>query len=370
MSLDEQDLRQQLGRVMEVVTPSPAPVGPTVRQGRGIRVRRRAGVAAGLAAVVGVAVAVPSLLHAAAQAPVSPTPPSVTVNPAGAEAKDGVIGSGRINGQRWRLVAQPPGTDGVPKGTMCFLVTGAGMNGQECLPSIAGSGGAPPAFASIGGGRAQAQYGVVPPAVTRVTVTLADGTVLVLHPTEAFGQHYVAFATPLPLAISRAVAYAGRSEISYTVPFPSATGNVFTFWLKAGQRGLPRASYRIGSGNVDGNAWSETVHVGPWGYCFTGGQSNCFGTQVRSFDIRDGLLSASGLRTTGYVIGTAALPVSRVRVILSGGPSVTVRVVNAEGLRFFAFAIPRGTKLVRVVYLAASGRQGASEPVSQIYSGG
>jgi hypothetical protein len=323
-----------------------------VRQGRSIRVRRRAGVAAGLAAVVGVAVAVPALLHAAAQAPVSPTPPSVTVNPAGAEAKDGVIGSGRINGQRWRLVAQPPGTDGVPKGTMCFLVTGAGMNGQECLPSIAGSGGAPPAFASVGGGRAQAQYGVVPPAVTRVTVTLADGTVLGLHPTEAFGQHYVAFATPLPLAISRAVAYAGRSEISYTVPFPSATGNVFTLWLKPGQRGLPRASYRIGSGNVNGNAWSETVHEGPWGYCFTGAQTNCFGTQPRSF----GNLSITGSRTAGYVIGTAAARVSRVRVILSRGPSVTVRVVNAGGTRFYAFAIPKGARPVRVVYLTRSGR--------------
>jgi hypothetical protein len=109
----------------------------------------------------------------------------VTVNPAGAQARDGVIGSGRINSQRWRLVAQQPGTDGAPKDTMCFLVTGAGMNGQACMPSNAGSRGAPPAFASLGGGRAQAQYGVVPPAVTRVTVTLADGTVLVLHPTVA-----------------------------------------------------------------------------------------------------------------------------------------------------------------------------------------
>lgn len=54
-------------------------------------------------------------------------------------------------------------------------------------------------------------------------------------------------------------------------------------------------------------------------------------------------------------------------MILSGRPPVTVRVVNARGPRFYAFAIPKGARLVRVVYLAASGRQVALKPGSQIY---
>ena len=291
----------------------------------------------------------------------------MTVNPAGAEARDGVIGSGRINGQRWRVVVQPPGTGGAGQGNQCILATGAGLNGAECVPVPSADIGDPVSLTLIGAGRAQAQYGAVSAAVTRVTVTLADGTVLVLHPTAAYGQRYVAFAIPLPMAISRVVAYSARGEIGYAVPFSGPAGNVVTFWLQPGQRGLRRMSYRIGSGTVDGSSWSETVHAGPWGYCFTGPQADCLDTQARSFGNRVGIISAGGPSTTGYDVGTASAAVSRVRVTLSGGKSVTVRVVNAGGPGFYAFAVPKEARLVRVTYLAASGRQVASQSGSQIY---
>ena len=55
---DENDLREQLNRTFEPVTPSPAPIEDAVRRGRAIRGRRRAGAVASLAVVAAVAVAV------------------------------------------------------------------------------------------------------------------------------------------------------------------------------------------------------------------------------------------------------------------------------------------------------------------------
>jgi hypothetical protein len=106
---------------------------------------------------------------------------------------------------------------------------------------------------------------------------------------------------------------------------------------------------------VDGYSWSEKVHSGPWGYCFTGPQVNCFASQARSFRNGLGTASAGGSHAAAYVTGMAAATTSRVRVTLSGGKSETVRVVDAGGPRFYAFAIPKGATLVSVAVLAASG---------------
>jgi hypothetical protein len=368
MNIDEQELRQRLAGVLEAVTPPPAPVSATLRRGRSMRARRRIGVAAGLAVAVGLAVALPGLLHPAAQTPVAPARPSVTVNPADPIAPGGVIGSGTINGKRWQLIAQKPGADGMPKNTQCFLVSGAVSEVQGCVPVPLSTGGGEDlvAFASLSGGRAQAQYGVVARAVTRVTVSLADGTRLVLYSTEAYGQRYVAFAVPLPLAISQVVAYAGHAELGYAVPFNTASGTWITIWLRPGQRGLPRAAYRIGSGSVDGKSWSEAVHVGPWGYCFTGPQEGCFDTESRTFGDQVATITGDEATTPQYAVGTASAAVSYVRATLSDRSVVTARAFDAGGPRFFAFAIPKGVKLVKVAYYAASGRQLASQSASQI----
>jgi hypothetical protein len=68
----------------------------------------------------------------------------------------------------------------------------------------------PVGFATLGNGRGQIQYGLVAPQVTRLVVRLGNGSALEVHPTEAYGQRYVAFAIPLPLEITRVAAYSGR----------------------------------------------------------------------------------------------------------------------------------------------------------------
>jgi hypothetical protein len=365
---DERELRRRLGGVLEAVSPSPAPVEATVRRGRLIRLRRQISVAVGLAVVVGVGVGVPGLLRQASREPESAGKPKVTVDQLGPRAAGGVIGSGTINGRRWRLVVQEQGSGRAQASNLCFVATGAVSAGSACYPKTSASGGAsdPADFNSIGGGRSEVLYGDVAAGVTRVTVTLAGGTVLELHPTEAYGQRYVAFAIPLPLVIDRAVAYAERGEISYAIPFSSAGGDTVAAWLAPGQQGPPRVSRVVGSGSTDGKSWSQTVHAGPWGYCFTGVLGGCFDTVDRSFGDRIASYTGLGSRGTNWAFGTASGAVSYVRVSLSGGHSVRARTFDVGGPRFFAFAIPDGERLVSVGFYTASGHEVSSESAARM----
>jgi hypothetical protein len=64
--VDEQDLRQQLGGVLDAITPPEAPVRATARKGKLIQAGRSLGIVAGLAVVAGIGVGTPSLLNQAA----------------------------------------------------------------------------------------------------------------------------------------------------------------------------------------------------------------------------------------------------------------------------------------------------------------
>lgn len=64
--------------------------------------------------------------------------------------------------------------------------------------------------------------------------------------------------------------------------------------------------------------------------------------------------------------GTAGTAVDHVRVTLSGGQSLRVPAVRAGGPRFFAFAIPKGARLVRVDFYTASRRLVARQLASQL----
>src|ERR1019366_4200864 len=166
------------------------------------------------AVVVGIGVAVPALVHEAVyQAPVSPAKkPAVTVNPVGPGSPRGLIGSGRINGKKWRLVVQKPGTAGAGKNQQCFYASGA-ASGAGCGPLLTSDSANPMALNSVG----QAYFGVLAPDVTGVTVMFADAAVLVLHPVEAYGQRYVAFAVPRSLPIARVSAYSHRTALGSSV---------------------------------------------------------------------------------------------------------------------------------------------------------
>jgi hypothetical protein len=339
-----------------------------VRRGRLIRIRRQVTIAVGLAVVVGAAAGVPGLLRPAPREPQAAAKAKVTVDRLGPVAARGLIGSGTINGKRWRLVAQPPGSGGGRD--QCYLASGAVPADQVCYGVSPATGGSadPASFASLGAGRAQVQYAAVAAGVTRLAVTLAGGTVLELYPTQAYGQRYVAFAIPLPLAIDRVTAYAARAEMGYAVPFNTASGDTVGAWLGPGQAGPPRVTRVIGSGNADGTSWSQSVHAGAWGYCLTGPLTGCYDTVAHSLGNQIRSMTGDGRGGTNWAVGTASAAVSHVRVYLSGGRSFTARAVDVGGPKFVAFAIPKGLNLIRVGWYTASGHEITSESDAQIFS--
>ena len=75
---DEQDLRQQLGGVLDAIVPPEAPVSAAARKGKLIQAGRSLGIVAGLAVVAGIGVGTPSLLNQAARE-VSHAKPTVMV---------------------------------------------------------------------------------------------------------------------------------------------------------------------------------------------------------------------------------------------------------------------------------------------------
>jgi len=82
MSSDnEREIRDRLGGALDTVTPASPPVSAVIRQGRNLRTRRRIGVAAGLAVVIGLGVALPGIIRQVSPQPAAPAHYRVTVSP-------------------------------------------------------------------------------------------------------------------------------------------------------------------------------------------------------------------------------------------------------------------------------------------------
>ena len=349
---DERDLHELLEAAFGAITPRLAPVDGAVRRGKAIRAWRRAAVAAGAAAVVAIGVfAVPSLLRGSAAprpaAPVGPAPVgryTVTVQAPGPHSPAGLIALGTINGQGWQFIAAKPGSGAPGRNGQFFTTIGPAFGGNgTSLPgtALAVYGAEPVSFFELTCGSVQVQYGAVQAGVTHVAVRLGNGIVLILHPVAVYGVRAVAFAIPVGAGIAEATAYSRHGEIAAAIPF-NASGGVATFgvWLKPGQHGLALASGRIGSGTVNGSAWSATAYLGPWGICIqvSGLGFACVPTlsdlDSSAWSLTEGSLSVAG----GYP------PTSTAWVIVNqpDGTTTTVRPVTVGGRKLFAFAVRTG----------------------------
>jgi hypothetical protein len=356
MSVDERELRLRLDSELETITPPPAPVAVTVRKGRTMRTRRRIGVAVGLAAAVGIALAAPSLVHQIVRQSLEtkPNKPVLTVYPPDPGAPRGEIAWGTINGKRWDInVTSSSG----PQGQCMQIDHGT----PSCGPPMKAS--QDPSdtvtFEGSSDNRVTYQAGVVQPDVTRLVIALANGTKLTLHPRPLYGQRWVAFALPTGLRIANGTAYSKQSELAYAIPYGNSS---FVTWLRPGEQGLPRATRLLGSGVVNGAAWSDVLHVGPWGYCSTitlfGGASD-WCQPARSRVVAGNFPKSSvGTPPSGAVIeGYASPSVAYVVGILSDGRTIRARAVDVGGQKFWACAVSRGQLLRRVMFYSASGRQ-------------
>ena len=363
---DERDLRERLEAVFEAMSPHPAPVDDAIRGGRVIKRRRRMALAvgAGVVAVAG-AVAVPSLVHqTASPAPAAPVKSyTVTVQAPGPGAQPGLISSGTINGQRWSIRADRPGTGGAQPGQQNIIVTGVGaLGGTDLSVPALGTEASPGPVSLIGstfGKAAQVQVGAVQADVSYVTVRLGNGTVLTLHPASVYGTRAVAFAMPMGATITEVAAYSQHGELAFSVPFNWPGGMAWVIsWLQPGQVTAPRVSGVVGSGKVHGKAWSATAYLGPWGTCvgLTSAGAPPGGLCVQDLPAGTAVATLDPGSTPEVAGGIAPDSVARVVVTQPDGTKVQVRLVTVGGEKAFAVALRSGSKPLRWVAYDSAGK--------------
>jgi hypothetical protein len=353
MSIDEaRDLRERLDRDFQAITPRRAPVESTIRQGKAIRMRRRVTAALGAAVVAATGVAVPALLHQHARQEAAAK--VVTVYPPGPHSPAALIASGTVGRLHWQVSADKLRADGAGPGKQCFVILGV----PSCAPIVKPSQSAPVAFIESSALSMDIQYGAVDADVAYVTVSLADGTVLTLHPVARYGSRYVAFAAPAGAAISSATAYSQQGQIATAIPVNLNGSPSFLGWLRPGQRGLPRSTRLIGSGKAGGRAWSATAYVGPWGRCIlvSDGSGSCAGI-TSSLETLDTAIWKSSTGPPEVVYGTASASVDHVIITLPDGKTVQARAVVVVGQKFFAVAVGQVTNGFRWAAYDTSGHE-------------
>jgi hypothetical protein len=366
---DERDVRAWLGATLDDIDPGPVPLDGIMRKGRTVVLRRRLVMAGAAAAVLAVAVAAPVLAHRFPASPSGPAAPAryqVTVSPPGPGAPRGLIAAGRVNGRHWQVSGQRQPGSGQP--TVCFAATSAEV---ACYQNgLRASHTGDPAELSYGlGARPLVTVGTVRADVAYLRVTLGNGQMLTLRPVAILGPGYarfVAFAVPASTVVTQISAYSRRAELAYAVPF-TGWGQVETVrWLRPGAAASPRpAKYLIGSGDADGQRWSEYAYTGPWGVCLGGagyggtcepvGIGQLTGGQAASL-----AMVAAGRGGTNYAVVAATPAVSYLLVTRADGSTARVATTRAGSARFAAFTSPPGNKVTHWAAYSAAGRRLAS----------
>ena len=182
--------------------------------------------------------------------------------------------------------------------------------------------------------------------VSYVTVTFTNGTVLTLQPVTVYGNRYVAFATPAN-AVARVTAYSALGEIATSVAFAPTGQGIFmsNAWLRPGQRGLPLVTGTIGSGTIDGKAWSATAYQGPWGICV--GLGNEVGTcapVTAPVPLGCFYCGVTGKRSGPPSVAVWAVPPSTTHVVVKehDKKAFQVRPVTIGVQKFVTFLVPAG----------------------------
>ncbi len=360
MSTDnEREIRDRLDGALSTITPPGPPVGEVLRRGRTIRLRRRAAVAAGLAAVVGLGAALPGLVAHVHAAPPLQRVYRVTVNPP-RDTPAKVVFSGAINSDRWRFEVD------WDRGNIMQTGPGASENdiGNQGLY------GQPGWFEEEGVGTGQHEQlllaGRFSPDVTRVALNEPGGRTIFIRTVRWHGERWAGVAIPATQQLRSVVLYSHRGELAYAIPF---TGNIVNVWLKPGQHGLVRQRARIATGVLGGQRWSLDGDAGPWGICFTishgngGGCYQAYGTRLRPGHFLSwmGCGSFEGPASM-FWNGQAASDVSYLEFRLSGGGVQRAAPVALAGYRYFALVLGGHQRLTGWTAYGSSGQVLGSGP--------
>ena len=388
-STEKQILRQVLREETSQIENGPAPVDAILRRGRAIRARRR-GAAISCVAVLAVAVAVTAGMQAFGP-PGGPAPVAlpghlrghaVTLNVPDPRAPGGIFASGTADGAPWRLAVRNiagPAPWCLPAvmlnsrdGDVLFYQPGLTplISNTAFVTNPDGQPGTGFAFAEVGSG------------VTRLIVTLRDGTRLTVRPVAVrlCGQrfHLAGFGYPAA-GVAQIAAHLGhRATFSYHPPgtlFGPRASAPGTFadpglWYNT-KPGGSAASGPIGSGQAGEVTWRLSMSLGSGGQCYTGSASGrgqhgqaeeCLPVQAPPAGAAlswvpfpataaDGLTGYAGLVSprTGYIIAR-----------FSDGTTRRLTPVDMGGRKYFGLAVGPGARLARVTMYDATGRAFAS----------
>jgi hypothetical protein len=330
MSTDhEREIRDRLGGALDTVTPPSPPVDAVVRQGRTIRMRRRAVAAAGLAVVVGLGVALPGLVGHVHAAPEVEHSYRVTVNPPRSTPSK-LTFSGTINGKPWRILLNWDGGN--------IMETGPGLP-FDSMTDMSPDG-APANLSQLGSGSRQAMVGQVRTDVADLALNQPNGSVVYLNAVRWHRQRWVGVEFPANMRLRSVVAHSGHAEVAYAIPFGA---NSIAGWLVPGQRVLARQTTKIASGTLSGKRWSVYGYAGPWGICFQtigGGGGDCLdgaGSAIPHGHLTRWMGCGGGPGRLSS--GQAAPDVSYLKFRLSDGATQRVVPVGLAGHRYLAFVI-------------------------------
>jgi hypothetical protein len=340
---DERELAERLGGMLDGIEPRPAPLAATIRQGRGIRRRRRITAAAGIAVIVAGAAIIPAVLHSIG----APPPPAthrhrhytVTVNHLPPQARHGVIASGTQDGHRWQIVMSGSASNSTASGTGTASTSGLTPVGRGGQPQLEGT---------FGGSTPAMLVGAFSPEVTSVRLVLTGGETLALTPVDWSGHPWIGVELPPGVRLAGGTEYAGSRELGYSVATPDGYG--LDNWWRPGQDGPARYTKLIATGRAGGRTWAMKAEIGPWGYCFVGsGTSACMDgldpiqlhprTVVTTFVCGNSVLTSGGIDGG---LGAAAPQTRQVRVRLSGGGTEVYRTVDVDGTQMFTYVMPKG----------------------------
>lgn len=211
------DLRETLDRALRSAEAAEPPVDKAMRRGKSIRLRRRLTAVAGVVVVVAAALTSFRSLSGTQALPSPVTNPGyVTVSPPGPGSPPGLVASGTVGKQSWRITVQNPGSITTSLGYTCFNGRGSAFSesststnagtrfGPECGPSTPGD---PVNWWGIGTTRLAGRFGVLAPNVAYIEIGLPDGQRLKLIPAECYGMRLVAYLTLQGPGVVTATAY-------------------------------------------------------------------------------------------------------------------------------------------------------------------
>jgi hypothetical protein len=352
-------VRETFHRGLDGMPAGFAPVEAAMRQGRGIRTRRRVTAGGSLVLAAAIVAGIAGMLRVPARtAPPVKHPVVHKLSQAPGSAAEGRIAAGVMDGKSWEVDLVDTGTGG------CWISGRYGGQTRDLADSCGVSSGAaasPMDFVlQSSDGSVLFAVGTVAADVTSIDVELTDDETARLTPVPLNAAHYVAMVMPADLGVVRATAHSSAGD-RYTLPYPGVGGLIsIGAWYDKGQTApSARTSVTFPVWGASPQTAPVTVAIGPWGRCFvfTGDLSGV----SPECDPQAGPTPQDHLHIAGTDVGGAPgnlifgevdPVVTHVVFPLDGGGDVDARVTTVDGHAYIC-VLARGGVHAGIKYDAA-----------------